>query len=171
MSKYPDWLENKTEREKWDKPWTVELTSTKDKDFKQKLWNHGYISPHFTRKEAQSRRFNGTVADIPDSLRANAQYHGFALERARHALGDKSMNPLDWYRDPVHNSEVGGATQSAHMQANATDWAESERERLGGNRFDDVMDAQFAHGGRGYQGVVGGPIRHVDNGPERVWTY
>jgi hypothetical protein len=164
----PSWLKGDHEREFWAKPWTVPLSSHEAADFKRKLWAHGLISPHFTRAEAASRQYDGDVIPIPDSLRAKAQYHGFALERVRHDLGDRALNPLDWYRDPVHNAEVGGASQSAHMEAWATDWSDAERIRLGSARFDAAMQRQFAYGGIGtYQGHV----RHVDNGAERRWTY
>lgn len=166
----PNWLDNKNEKEKWNKPWTVDLASTKDKDFKKKCWEHGYVSPNFHRSEAGGKQRHPSGCDVPATLRDKVQYHAFALERVRHELDDQPMSPLSWYRCPAHNSAVGGASQSEHMEAWATDWSDSTRARLGANSFDDAMHRQFANGGRG---VLGGSrhIRHVDNGPARTWSY
>lgn len=161
----PDWVDKKHELKKWKEPWTVELASDKDKDFKAKLWNHGLLSPNFTRAEAASRSATYGVEPLPDSLRAKAQYHAFALERVRHALGDHGLSPLDWYRSPRHNAEVGGVSNSQHLYGDATDWSNAS------TALSNALEHQFANGGRGYQGYVGGPIRHVDNGPARTWTY
>lgn len=168
----PKWLDNDKEREKWQKPWTVSPSSYKDKDFKRKCWEHGYVSPNFTRKEASGKYRNPQYGtDVPESLRTKCQYHAFCLERARHELGDKSMSPDGWYRNSRHNAAVGGASRSQHMLAWGTDWFPATRTRLGGEKFDNAMDRAFANGGRGYQSYVGGPIRHVDNGDQRVWVY
>lgn len=169
----PSWVKNKKEKEKWNKPWTVGLSSEDDKDFKAKCWEHGYLSPHFSRDEAASKSDNcgNPKVQIPEGqLRKNAQYHAFSLERVRHAVGDKPMSPLSWYRHPPHNSCVGGASASQHMQANATDWSDATRASIGADKFDNAMHSQFANGGRG---VVGNTrhIRHVDNGPARTWSY
>lgn len=169
----PDFINKPHERRLWERPWTVPAASDKAKDFKAKLWEHGYLSPNFKRSEFASRADSCSCATaaIPETLRARAQYHAFRLEVARHELGDKPMAPLSAYRSPCHNGCVGGATQSQHMNAWATDWSDDMRARLGGERFDEVMETVFAHGGRGYVRVVGGQVRHVDNGPERTWVY
>jgi zinc D-Ala-D-Ala carboxypeptidase len=161
----PDWIDKKHELKKWQEPWNVELASDKDKDFKAKLWEHGLLSPHFTRAEAASRSARYGTQPIPESLRTKAQYHAFALERVRHVLGDNPISPLDWYRSPQHNAEVGGVANSQHLFAWATDWSNAPAV------LSNALAHQFANGGRGYQGVVGGTIRHVDNGPARTWTY
>ena len=166
----PDWLTGKQQREWWKKPWTVPLSSSQAKDFKRKLWQHGFVTPNFRRLEAGGTKRHPQGCPVPASLRNKCQYHGFALERVRHDLGDKPLSPLSWYRCPPHNSAVGGASSSQHMQAWATDWSDAERAKHGGDRFDNAMHKQFARGGRG---VVGGTrrIRHVDNGPARTWSY
>lgn len=165
----PNWVDKPHELEKWKEPWRVDPTSRKAATFKKKLWEHGYLSPNFTRAEAASNT-GGTSScqrnePIPESLRGKAQYHAFCLERVRHDLGDKAMRAVSWYRSPCHNSAVGGAQFSQHKEAWATDWNST------GDAFDRAMERHFSNGGRGYQGVVGGRIRHVDNGPARVWTY
>lgn len=170
----PGFIDRPREREKWQKPWTVGLSSGDARDFKRKLRGHGYLSPHFRIAEAASK--GGDSCGCPGAPPAGgdlrrAQYHAFALERVRHDLGDRSMSPLSWYRSECHNRCVGGASASAHMDGWGTDWSSGERARLGGDRFDSAMERQFANGGRGYQGAVGGAIRHVDNGPARTWTY
>lgn len=157
----PNWLPTKY-ADQWRKPWTVGLSS--EATFKSLIWEHGFLSPNFSRRAAAS----GDGQAIPSSLRGNAQYHAFSLERVRHRLGDRAMNPLSWYRSPAHNAKVGGATASQHLQGNATDWSDSERQRLGSSAFNAAMQSQFAGGGIGtYQGNV----RHGDNGAQRRWTY
>lgn len=164
----PSWLPAQ-HADYWNRPWDVPLDGADD--FKALLWSHGLLSPNFTRREAGGQDRHPQGCAVPDSLRHNAQRHAFSLERARHQLGDKAMGAGSWYRCPPHNSAVGGASASQHMQANATDWFSSERARLGGERFDQVMESVFSGGGRGYQSYVGGPIRHADNGPARTWVY
>lgn len=173
----PSWLKTKKGRrlkkwdEWWQKPWTVPQSSSQGRGFKECLWDHGHLSPNFTRAEASGKSRHPLGSDVPSTLRTKAQYHAFGLERVRHDCGDQSMRAYSWYRDPDHNSAVGGATASQHRQAWATDWDSTTRSRLGGTRFDTACNRHFSNGGRGYQGHVGGPIRHVDNGPARVWVY
>lgn len=165
----PNWLPTK-HADYWRKPWTVPKPSDKAVTFKQLIWEHGYASPNFTRKEAGGTLRHPQGCPVPESLRKNCQYHAFSLERVRHELGDKTMVPLSWYRCPPHNAAVGGASASQHMQANATDWGDSTRAALGYSRFDEAMHREFANGGRGVQGGTR-QIRHVDNGPARTWSY
>lgn len=166
----PNWLPDKFADE-WRKPWTVSAGSKSDAEFKRLIWSKGYVSPNFLRSEAGGKLRHPYGCDVPEGLRDECQYHAFRLEVARHKLGDKAMRPGSWYRCPRHNSAVGGASASQHMSGWATDWFSDERARHGGSRFDAVMNDVFADGGRGYQGYVGGPIRHVDNGPKRQWVY
>lgn len=167
----PAFIDKPHELEKWREPWKVGLASHSGADFKRKLREHGYLSPHFTIAESQSKGGDrcGCPAERPsgDDLR-RAQYHAFALERVRHKLGDRSMTPLSWFRTDCHNRCVGGATASQHREGWATDWSDAERARLGGEAFDRAMLAQFANGGRG---MDDGNVRHVDNGPPRTWEY
>lgn len=149
-------------------PWTVDPDPRKLATFKKALWDHGMISPHFSRAAARSRGSDGLV-DIPDAKRTNAQRHAFLLERARHEAGDEPMSPIDWYRDPVHNAETGGAGNSEHLYADATDWNAPRSSRLGA-----ALYKVFSFGGIG-TGASSGNIQHVDNGiangGPRRWTY
>jgi hypothetical protein len=157
----PNWLPDR-HVDRWRKPWTSSARG--NANFRALLWSRGYLSPHFTRAEAMSK--DGTP--IPGSLQKNAQDHAFALEQVRHRLGDRPMRFLSWYRSPAHNEYVGGAPKSRHLYADATDWSDAERIRLGSAAFDAAMKTVFADGGIGtYQGHV----RHVDLGPKRTWTY
>lgn len=164
---YPLWLPKKWQ-DKWARPWMVESGSSKDQGFKALLWDKGYLSPNFTREEAGGVHRNPNGCPVPSSLRKQAQYHAFRLERVRHAVGDKPMGPLSWYRCTPHNDAVGGARNSQHLQAWATDWSDAERARLGSDAFNKAMKATFANGGIG---TYRGNVRHVDNGPKRTWSY
>ena len=159
----PNWVD-KRDREKWEKPWTVDPNSRKATRFKKALWAHGRLSPNFTRKEASGAWRNSLGTDVPESLRTKAQYHAFCLERVRHKVG-RSISAYGWYRNPRHNAAVGGASQSQHVNAWATDWSNAPAD------VSRALNEVFVNGGRGYQGHIGGVVRHVDNGPARTWVY
>jgi uncharacterized protein YcbK (DUF882 family) len=71
------------------------------------------------------------------------------LEQLRHALDDQPLPILSWYRTPAHNSAVGGASQSRHMQADAADFTVQTVEGFGSGRFDSACEKVFANGGFG----------------------
>jgi hypothetical protein len=91
----------------------------------------GLISPHFTWSTAACH--DGTP--VPQRLRGNATRQAWRLEEFRHALGDKPVPILSWYRTPAYNRKIGGATQSQHMQATATDFDREFVDRVGRSRF------------------------------------
>lgn len=45
------------------------------------------------------------------------------MDRVRADLGGKPISVNSWYRDPVTNENVGGATYSQHLQGNAIDFS------------------------------------------------
>lgn len=154
----PAWLARE-HFERWLKPWSEDARGSSA--FKSQLLAHGYLSPHFTKREASGRHRNPLGTDVPANLLGNAQRHAFNLEILRHELGDIVMTFLSWYRNPQHNADVGGASQSRHMQADATDFDQPTIARAGGTgRFDQVADRVFANGGFG-QYPSG--ARHVDS--------
>lgn len=159
----PRWCDTKALREHWNRPWLVGLKNDDAEVFKKRLWKHGFLSPHFTRKECASP----DGVQIPESLRHGAQRQAFRMERYRHALGDRSISFLSWYRSPAHNAAVGGASESQHMKADATD-----------RRFEssDAVLRIWDTGGIGWAGpgIGNGAILHVDSrpGPARAeWAY
>lgn len=154
----PNWLPDKY-AEEWRRPW-----NDYGSPFKDLIWRHGYISPNFTRAEGKCKC--GTA--IPDSLRGNAQRQGANLEKLRHKLGDISMPPLSWYRPQWYNQQIGGASQSRHIQADATDFDVSFIQRVGTAKFDHAADAVYSQGGFGQ---YPGGSRHVDSrGYRSRWT-
>jgi uncharacterized protein YcbK (DUF882 family) len=110
-------------------------------------WKHGLLSPHFTRKEAACNDPANT--SVPTSLRANAQRQAFYLERLRHELGDKPLPILSWYRTRAWNEHVGGAEDSRHMQADASDFTTQTAQSFGVTRFDAACEKVYAKGGFG----------------------
>lgn len=167
MPKWISQIKNEKKRKRWKgwykRPWTVPTSRLRARGFKKALWSRGYLSPNFTRAEAASK----DGRPIPRILRGGAQRSAFKLEKARHDLGDKAMGPISWYRSPQHNAAVGGAILSKHMLATAHDWDRSERDRLGGPKFDAAMRRYFP--GIGLN--PGGVVRHADTGPRRTWYY
>lgn len=82
-------------------------------------------------------------------MRTRARNHAFNLERLRHELGDVSMPILSWYRHPAYNRAIGGASQSRHMSADATDFSRETVNRIGRGRFFSAANKVFAKGGVG----------------------
>lgn len=151
----------------WEKPW---LGASYTSAFRDWLWRNGYVAPHYHKDEWASKGgppcSHCSAQRPPDSKRAGAQLCAFRLERVRHANGDRPLTVYSYFRNTCRNPCVGGASLSRHLEADAADahlargsaaWHEARR--------------QFAGGGIGYQGYVGGDIRHVDCGPARVWVY
>jgi zinc D-Ala-D-Ala carboxypeptidase len=153
----PAWCDTPALRDHWERPWTVPLSKIRARKFKKRCWEHGYLSPHFTRAECGSK--DGTA--IPSNLRGNAQRQAFHLERYRHKRGDRPIGILSFYRSPSHNAAVGGASASQHVQARAVDFVELQPYT--------PVEQVWGNGGIGtYQGAV----RHADcrRGAAR-WTY
>lgn len=150
--KPPAWCDTKALREHWNRPWLVGLGSDDAEIFKRRLWEHGFLSPHFTRKECASE----DGVPIPDTLRKFAQRQAFRMERYRHIIGDKAISFVSWYRSPRHNAAVGGAAESRHMKADATD-----------RRYENTKAVLkiWNEGGIGWEGpgVGKGAILHTDS--------
>jgi len=150
--------------ELWQKPW--DDAASKSSKFRELCWEHGFASPHFERKETSCHDPQNTP--VPGNLRANAQRQAFNLEKLRHALGDKPLAILSWYRTPAWNAQVGGASQSRHMQADAADFTVQTVSGFGTGRFDQICDKLFANGG---VGNYPSGSRHVDSrGTRARWT-
>lgn len=92
--------------------------------------------------------------------------HVRALERYRKELG-KPIAIVSGYRDPAHNQAVGGASQSRHMEGDASDLQPQLTLR-------SVRELKVFTG-IGVQ-KASGLVRHVDNRPGKVsnptvWFY
>lgn len=138
----------------WARPWCKEARESTA--FNDWLWDHGRLSPNFSRDEARCK--DPGRCPVPDELRAGCQRHAFQLERLRHKLGDRPLSVLSWYRTPAWNARCGGASQSRHMKADATDFTREEVARHPG--FDQIADEIFAEGGFG---TYPSGSRHVDS--------
>ena len=152
----PKWLENDTQRGYWRRPWTVSTDPRKAKRFKQLLWDHGLLSPHFSREEAGSK----DGVPIPNSLREEAQRHAFFMERVRHIEGDRPLGILSWFRSEQHNKDEGGVSNSQHLKARACDPLTPIKAA--------TAEKVFRNGAVGYQSASNRTVRHVDSRPERV---
>lgn len=149
--------------EHWQRPWTEKASSSAK--FRELLWRNGFVSPHFERIEAACHDAASTA--VPGNLRTNAQRQGFNLERLRHELGDKPLPALSWFRTPSHNTAVGGASQSRHMQADAADFTTQTVNGFGAAKFDAACDKIYANGGFG---SYPSGSRHVDSrGSKARW--
>lgn len=149
-------------RRLWRKPWARRAPLVFG--FRRWLQRHGYLSPHFTLAEAASK--DGTP--VPRRLLRAARNHAFRLERVRHALGDQPIPIISWHRSPAHNAAVGGASQSQHLKARATDHPREWVERVGRFRFDRVADRIFKDGGVGR--YPAGSVHLDSRGWRARWT-
>lgn len=127
----------------WRKPWT--LRARRSWRFRRALSRSGLITPHFSWAEASCK--DGT--HVPKRLRRGARRHAWNLERFRHAIGNRRLQPISWYRTPSYNRRVGGASQSKHMQAVATDFDRATVERIGRSKWFTTADKIFKRGGVG----------------------
>lgn len=88
------------------------------------------------------------------------------MQAIRERFGGKVITVTSWYRDPVTNAAVGGATQSRHMQGDAVDF------QVAGLSPRDVYRALDAwHGSKG--GLAHGVgFTHSDwRGYRARWSY
>jgi zinc D-Ala-D-Ala carboxypeptidase len=166
MSDVPRWVREGGWVSGWERPWTVPRDPDKWPKFKDALWRHGLISPNFSRAEFASRA-DSCGCRRRDAPRV-AQKLAFALEDARHDMGDKTIGVLSGFRSPCHNRCVGGATQSRHMVGDAIDPTKSSG--VTQSKFNSVLRRVFENGGIG-SGAVSGNVMHVDLGDRRRWTY
>lgn len=140
----PNWMPREY-WEHWQRPWDEKAINSSK--FRELCWKNGFASPHFERRETSCQDAKNTP--VPENLRTNAQRQAFNLERLRHELGDKPLAILSWYRTPAHNAAVGGASQSRHMQADATDFTVQTVNDFGAVKFDAVCEKIYANGGFG----------------------
>jgi hypothetical protein len=105
------------------KPWTLKARTSQH--VRAHLDKHGYATPHFSWDELASN--NGER--VPARLRSNAIRHAWNLERFRHALGDVSISIDGPYRSPSYNRQVGGAQNSRHTFADASDFFAAQVDR------------------------------------------
>jgi hypothetical protein len=138
----PSWIPDRFVK-LWRQPWT-EAART-NREFKNLLWSKGYASPNFTEAETRCKRGDR----VPESLRGGCQEQAFQLEQVRHELGDISMPVLSWYRPRDYNAMVGGATNSKHIDAIATDFDVATVNRVGRTKFDAAFEKYYANDGFG----------------------
>jgi lysozyme len=158
----PKWLGSEY-WEHWQKPWSDKASASSK--FRELIWKNGFASPHFERIETDCNDAKSTP--VPSNLRANAQRQAFNLEKLRHVLGDKPLPTLSWFRTPAHNKAVNGASQSRHMQADATDFTVQLVSSFGSSRFDAACEKIYKNGGFGR---YPSGSRHVDSrGTKARW--
>ncbi len=127
----------------WRKPWTA--AARDNQGFRDLIWAKGYASPDFTEPETRCKRGDR----VPATLRRGTQDQAFRLEQVRHSLGDVSMPVLSWYRPADYNRLIGGATNSRHIQADASDFDISTVNRIGRSRFDSAFEKYYKNDGFG----------------------
>lgn len=147
----------------WRRPWLPK--ARRNIAFRHWLGRHGYLTPHFTKREAASK--DGVA--IPKHLRPAARNHAFKLERIRHELGNKPIPIVSWYRSPARNVAVGGAKFSKHLAAIATDHPKAWVDANGGQ--DRILKLADSVNINGFGRYPGGNV-HMDSrwGPLTIWS-
>jgi len=127
----------------WKYPWRKRARWSRV--FRRELNKAGLITPHFSWKDAEC----SDGSKVPRDLKGKARRHAWDLERFRHSIGDKPIDPISWYRTYLYNRKVGGAGQSKHMQALATDYSKQTIEKVGRAKWFKSAEKIFANGGVG----------------------
>lgn len=78
----------------------------------------GQLSPHFHEDEFRCRH----CGELHPSGDKPTQQMIDWLENIRAHFGGKTVSINSGYRCPTHNKNVGGATNSQHLEGNATDF-------------------------------------------------
>lgn len=105
------------------RPWTA--AARRSPAARRWLDRHGYITPHFTW--ASYACTDGTP--VPARLRRNAIRLHWRLELFRHRIGDVPLDVDGPFRTASKNREVGGASQSRHLFADAADFFVAQVDR------------------------------------------
>lgn len=153
----PAWCDTDTLKHYWNHPETVPLSRFKARRFKRRLWQHGYVTPHFGKREAMCH--DGTL--VPRRLRGACQRQGFHMERVRHRIG-RGIPILSWYRTRPYNASIGGASESQHLLARACDIDKGFISSVGAGKWNDTVRDIFANGGIGIDHATGFCI-HMDS--------
>lgn len=146
----------------WQHPW--EDKAKRSGGFRSLLDKHGYLTPNF--RISESRCKDGTY--VPKNLKLAARNHAFNLEKVRHIIGDQSMTPISWYRHPAYNAKIGGAKNSMHTKAVATDFSREWVQKVGRERVLKAGETVFKNGGMGV--YPGGNIHFDSRGFRARWT-
>ena len=78
-----------------------------------------YEGCNFTWAEATK---NGSRIPIDATITQNIVYAAKRMDKIRAYLGDIPLIPTSWYRDPVTNRRIRGASQSQHLKGLAIDF-------------------------------------------------
>ena len=147
----------------WAHPWR--LRARRHRGFKRWLRRNGYLSPNFTLREAACK--DGT--NVPAGrMRRRAQRHAFRLERLRHALGDRPVAVISWYRTAEYNRRIGGASLSQHISAIATDHPRQWVDAMGRQRVLRHAERIFRSNGLGL--YPGGSVHCDSRGFRARWS-
>jgi hypothetical protein len=83
------------------------------------------VSEHFSWDEvvfSSTADRLGIKNSLPPMLADNVRAAAAGMEKVRALLGNQPLHIDSWYRCPVLNHAVGGASSSAHMQGWAVDF-------------------------------------------------
>lgn len=155
------------DRAKPVQPEPVKKTPIRLPGYKSLFYLEDSIIPdgHFTWSEATK---NGSRIPTNKATVDNIMKAAKMMERVRSFFGDRPVVVTSWYRDPVTNARVGGATRSRHLSGLAVDFyvpgLDLEAHQ---NRFKDwALRQGYGVGLGAHKGFI-----HVDTGKPRYWNY
>jgi Peptidase M15 len=120
-----------------------------------------YVGSNFTWGEATK---DGTRIPVDRSISDNIVALAHRLDLVRLELGNRPISVASWYRDPISNRAVGGASKSQHLTGGAADINISG---LTPKQVQNLLDDTW-QGGLGY----GKTFTHLDiRGYVVRWNY
>lgn len=81
-----------------------------------------YLTEHFSKEEMTITQVRDVDNSCPPTLIIHLRNTAIVLEQVREILGGRPITVNSGYRCPAVNKAVGGADNSAHMQAYAVDF-------------------------------------------------
>lgn len=139
---------------------------------KRKYGPNGVIgpAPRFTWKETECH--DGTP--VPKQLRKRVTHQARKLNNLRRVIarhyrtgfGNVSIHVNSWYRTPAYNKTIGGAAQSQHVLARATDiTVKVNNTTLNPRTVAQLAEfvPAFHNGGIGWYDTNHGNFTHVDH--------
>jgi Peptidase M15 len=120
---------------------------------------HATKAPNFSWGEVT----HGGTRQLPSGKEVQGAIDtAIELQKIRNAIG-KALTITSWYRDPVTNRNVGGASQSQHMTGRGVDF---RVEGYTGKQLYELLDKMYPDKyGIGFYGKSRASIVHFDSRP------
>ncbi len=120
------------------------------------------VSEHFSWEEVFKNRTDAEIRSCGLEIFKNALKQAETMEKVRAFFGNVAIWVQSWFRPEEVNRRVGGANNSQHLKALATDFQVQGYEGLSGNsRAQKLLDSQPFMQDKGLE-TTHGTWTHVD---------